>query len=176
MQQTELDTRYTLIGAADCLGFVIPACDVCLHRYREKEDEKPVDADRFVQYVRTKLVPVLGNFSRREPRSVVIMDNCSIHLDVRVRELIEGAGAILVYSAPYCPAYIPIEYLFHQWKSFLRRNYVDFNINWYDVHSLALMSITPEQGLNYFKKTTLVELVENHPLMKKEQQLIKINI
>jgi len=28
------------------------------------------------------------------------------------------------------------------------------------------MSVTPKQGLNFFKKTTLVELVENHPLLE----------
>ena len=43
-----MDTRYTFVGAADCYGFCIPACDIVLHRYREKDEEKPVDADRFV--------------------------------------------------------------------------------------------------------------------------------
>ena len=27
-----MDTRYTFIGAADCFGFVHPACDLFLHR------------------------------------------------------------------------------------------------------------------------------------------------
>ena len=104
--------------------------------------------------------PVLGNFSRNEPHSVVIMDNCSIHLDLRVRALIEGAGAIIVYSAPYSPELIPIEYMFHQWKSYLKRHHVDFNINWPVIHTQALMSVTREEGLNYFKKTTLIDLVQ----------------
>ena len=55
-----MDVRYTLIGAADCFGFVIPACDFVLHNYKEKEGEKHVDAGRFVECVQTKLVPVLG--------------------------------------------------------------------------------------------------------------------
>ena len=46
------DIRYTLIGAADCFGFVVHACDVVLHQYKEKEEQKPVDAERFVQFVR----------------------------------------------------------------------------------------------------------------------------
>jgi len=98
-----MDIRYTFIGAADCFGFVPGACDVVLHQYKEKEDHKPVDTERFVVYVETKLVPELGNFLNCEPHSVVIMDNCSIHLDPRVAAFIEAAGAIIVYSAPYYP-------------------------------------------------------------------------
>jgi hypothetical protein len=60
---------------------VVPACDICLHKYREIDDDKPVDTERFVQYVENVLVqyvenvlvPVLGNFWKKEPRSVVIM-------------------------------------------------------------------------------------------------------
>ena len=70
-----------MIGAADCHGFVIPACDIVLHRYREKDEEKPVDADRFVEYVGNMSVPVLGILQDRN-HIVVIMDNCSIHLDI----------------------------------------------------------------------------------------------
>ena len=76
-----MDIRYTFIGGADCFGFVPGACDVVLHQYKEKEDHKPVDTERFVVYVETKLVPELGNFLNCEPHRVVIMDNCSIHLD-----------------------------------------------------------------------------------------------
>lgn len=141
-----------------------------MHQNKEKEEQKPVDADRFVQYVRDKLVPVLGNYSRREPHSVVIMDNCSIHLDERVTELIESTGAIIIYSSPYSPELIPIEFMFGQWKKFLKRYTEDFQRNWYEVHSLGLLSITPQQGLNYFKHTTLVNLVENHPLSENYKQ------
>lgn len=42
-----MDTRYTFIGAADCFGFVVPACDVVLHKVREKYEDKPVDAERY---------------------------------------------------------------------------------------------------------------------------------
>jgi transposase len=165
-----VDTRYPIIGAADFFGFVIHACDVVMHRYREKEEHKPVDADRFCTYIEQYLCPVLGNYERGEPHSVVIMDNCSIHLDPRVKALIEGRGAILIYSAPYSPELIPIEYMFHQWKSYLKHFRNSFAINWNSVHIAALQSITPQQGLNYFKKTTLIELVENHPLSEDYQQ------
>jgi len=124
------DIRYTFIGAADCYGFVVPACDFILHKCKEKEEIAPMNAERFVQYVREVLVPNLGNFDLKEPRSVVIMDNCSIHMDIRVGILIADAGAVLLYSAPYSPDLIPIEYMFHSWKAFLKRHSTEFFNNW----------------------------------------------
>jgi hypothetical protein len=38
-------------------------------------------------------------------------------------------------------------------------------VNWFQIHTLALISVTELQALNYFKKTTLVELVNLHPLL-----------
>ena len=106
----------------------------------------------------------------KEAHSVVIMDNCSIHYDPEIKRLIESKGAILIYSAPYCPELIPIEYMFHQWKAYLKRYNESFGKDWFTVHIAALASVTPQQGLNYFKKTTLVELVENHPLSEDYQR------
>lgn len=56
-----MDTRFTFIGVADCFGFVIPACDVVLHRYKEKEEHKPVNTERFEEYVELKLKPIWGS-------------------------------------------------------------------------------------------------------------------
>ncbi len=158
------DIQYTFIAAANMYGFVIEACDEVLHMIKEKEEQKPVDAERFVQYIKQYLVPVLGNYWLEEANSVVIMDNCSIHLDPRVRELIEDAGAILIFSSPYSPEIIPIEYMFSQWKAYLKRYQLEFTTeNWYQVHMDGVSSITPEQGMNYFKTNTLNYLIDNHP-------------
>lgn len=64
-----MDTRYTFIGAADYYGFMSYLSEVVLHKYKEKDEHAPVDSDRFVEYVRDVLVPVLGNFDRSEPHS-----------------------------------------------------------------------------------------------------------
>jgi transposase len=72
------------------------------------------------------------------------MDNCSIHIDTRVGSLIADAGAVLLYSALYSPDLIPIEYMFHSWKAFLKWHSTEFFSN-----LLAIMSVTPEQGLNF---------------------------
>jgi transposase len=39
----------------------------------------------------------------------VIMDNCSIHKSLKVRELIESSGCFLLYLPPYSPDFNPIE-------------------------------------------------------------------
>jgi len=46
---------------------------------------------------------------------------------------------------------------------------IDFIHNPTIVHSIAIKEcVTPVQGLVFFKKTTLVHLIENHPLLKKK--------
>jgi hypothetical protein len=49
-------------------------------------------------------------------------DNAAIHRINQVRELIEGAGAILIYLPPYSPDTNPIEEAFSKVKHFIRMN------------------------------------------------------
>ena len=90
------DICYTFFGAANYLGFVPAACDAVLHQYKEKEDQKHLTADTFVEYFKTKVVPILGTYSREEPNSVVVMDNCSIHMDSCISKMVKAAGSVIV--------------------------------------------------------------------------------
>ena len=97
-------TRYTLLAAVDINGFIAPACDVVFSRTSKKNTSTgTVDADRFVSYVKDRLVPQLGSYALGQPRSVVVMDNATIHKDPRVVQLIEATGAKLVWNAAYSP-------------------------------------------------------------------------
>jgi hypothetical protein len=60
--------------------------------------------------------------------------------------------------------------MFHQWKALLKRHYIDFNFNWLDVHNSAITNVTTQQGLNFFKMTTLFELIDNHPLYQSKDE------
>ena len=160
------DKRYTLMGAANCYGFITYMCDVVEHEVTGKEVHNTVTGEVFENYLVTKVIPHLGNFLKGEPNSIVVMDNCSVHISDLVRQMIAARGAILLFSAPYACELIPIEPMFHQWKSYLKRHYVAFNEDWRLVHEAALSSISPEQGLEYFKRTTLHELVEEDPLYR----------
>ena len=46
----------------------------------------------------------------------MVMDNLSVHKSEMVRELIEGAGARVLYLPPYSPDFNPIEEAFSKFK------------------------------------------------------------
>jgi transposase len=75
----------------------------------------PINRDAFIAYVDQVLVPEL------RPGDVVIMDNLSSHKGPVVRELIEAAGASLLYLPPYSPDFNPIEQAFAKLKAHLRK-------------------------------------------------------
>ncbi|MFK4529186.1 transposase [Bradyrhizobium japonicum] len=63
----------------------------------------PLNRDAFETYVEKVLIPELPD------RAIVVMDNLSSHKGPRIRELIEAAGATLLYLPPYSPDLDPIE-------------------------------------------------------------------
>ena len=75
----------------------------------------PINRHAFETYVARVLVPEL------RPGDVVIMDNLSSHKGLRVRALIEAAGASLLYLPPYSPDFNPIENAFAKLKALLRK-------------------------------------------------------
>jgi transposase len=61
-----------------------------------------------------------------EPRSVLIMDNASIHYSSRVKRMCEEAGVILIYLPPYSPDLNQIEEFFAELKSFMKKHWSSF--------------------------------------------------
>jgi transposase len=94
----------TFIGALTLPGFIAPFVI-----------DGAVDRLAFETYVEKVLVP-----ERREG-DIVIMDNLPGHKGPRGRELIEAAGARLLYLPPYSPDFNPIENAFAKLKALLRR-------------------------------------------------------
>ena len=58
-------------------------------------------------------------FDGSNTKSIVIMDNCSIHHVEPVKELLQDAG-ILIFLPPYSPDYNPIEETFSSIKYYLK--------------------------------------------------------
>ena len=56
------------------------------------------------------------------PKSVLVVDNASIHKVAGIREMVEEHGAHLVYLPAYSPDFNPIELAFSKIKSWLRAN------------------------------------------------------
>jgi transposase len=75
----------------------------------------PINRSAFETYVERVLVPELRQ------GDIVVMDNLSSHKGPKVREMIEAAGASLLFLPPYSPDFNPIENAFAKLKALLRK-------------------------------------------------------
>jgi transposase len=123
----------TFVGALTTRGFIAPWVL-----------DGPINRDAFETYIAKVLVPEL----RRG--DVVIMDNLSSHKGVRVREMIEVAGAQLRYLPPYSPDFNPIEMAFSKLKALLRKAAERTIGGLWDAIGRFLDLFQPEECRNYF--------------------------
>jgi len=93
----------TLIAALDASGL---RCSTVV--------DGAVNSDVFEAFVQQVLCPQLRS------GDVVVLDNLSSHKRKRTRELIESAGAQLLFLPPYSPDLNPIELVFSKVKQLLR--------------------------------------------------------
>ena len=104
-----------------------------------------VNGDTFLEFVENLLMPNLMPFNGYNPRSVVIMDNCSIHHIDEVTELIQQTGALVHWLPPYSPDYNPIEEAFSKTKSMMKAMEVEMQVL-QDIETIvyaAFSTITP---------------------------------
>jgi transposase len=167
------DFRYTMLGAADLNGFITEACEM-VRRKSGADDADPaagtIDGERFVEWVEHRLVPVLGNYARGEPRSIVIMDNATTHNSPRINELITAVGAILIYQSPYSPDLNPIERCFHQYKAFLKRHSGLLGTP-ETAHNRALLIVSRKNMCNYYAS---MECIRNVPDVDEHVNIARI--
>jgi len=78
------------------------------------------------------------------------MDNLSSHKGARTRELIEAAGASLLYLPPYSPDFNPIENAFAKLKALLRKAAERTVEGLWDAIGRLLDLFTPSECANYF--------------------------
>jgi transposase len=136
--------RFTLLAAMNINGFIPHAC------MKVDRDEDTVDGDLFEYYLESTLLPVMGNFLRGEPNSILIIDNASIHNHNHIRNMVEAVGAKVIFTARYSPDINPIEYAFHMYKSLLKRlSEIEGEER---AHIIALGSITKKKLLPIFQK------------------------
>ena len=72
---------------------------------------------------------ILNPFNGVNQHSVVIMDHASIHHVDTVQDLIERAGARLIFLPPYLPDLNPVEGVFSQGKSMMKENHKLFEVS-----------------------------------------------
>jgi transposase len=104
-----------------------------------------VNAEVFEAFVQRVLVPAL------RPGDVVVMDNLSSHKRPRTRQLIEAAGAELVFLPPYSPDLNPIELIFSKVKRTLRSlAHRTVDVLWRTMQSV-LDRVTASDAANCFR-------------------------
>jgi transposase len=100
--------------------------------------------DDFRRFVQTQLVPQLWK------GAVVVMDNLRAHKVAGVQDMIESVGARIVYLSPYSPEFNPIEHLWSQLKSFLRRFCPKTEEAVDELLKLAMQLSNPKHFRNWF--------------------------
>ena len=82
-------------------GFVESSIDI---------HKETLDADKFIEYFRTFVFPLLGNYEEGGRNSVVVLDNWSGHRKVEeeLQDVCDCCGSILLFLPPYQPWCNPI--------------------------------------------------------------------
>ena len=114
-----------------------------------------IDAEIFLTYFQYWVVPVLGNYEKEEPNSIVLMDNASIHHKLRDRLMTmawQEKKAIVLFTAPYSPDINPIEYFFSVYKAYLKREHNRPKEDLLYVHQEALAAVSSGMARRTFAK------------------------
>jgi transposase len=104
----------------------------------------PINGEWFEAYVAQVLAPEL------RPGDIVVMDNLSSHKRAAVRELIEQAGATLIFLPPYSPDFNPIEKAFARLKALLRKAAERTVSGLWDLIGNLVDLFQPHECANYF--------------------------
>lgn len=103
------------------------------------------DSEVFEAFLQQVLCPKL------KAGDVVVMDNLSVRKVNRVRDLIEGTGAQLLYLPPYSPDLNPIEKAWSKFKQFLRAAKARTAEALDQAVTEAIQTITAENAAAWFK-------------------------
>jgi transposase len=98
----------------------------------------------FLFFLEHFLLPLL------RPGDTVLLDNAQAHHVAQVRELIEEAGAQVLYLPPYSPDLNPIELAGSKVKHFLRKAQARTIDALYQAIAEALQTISPHDARAFF--------------------------
>ena len=107
--------------------------------------ESATDSDVFLAYLEQVLCP------RLRRGQVVVMDNLSAHKHPAVQQLIEQAGAELLYLPPYSPDFNPIEQCWAKLKECLRAAKSRAVDLLEETLTRAIAAVTPQNAIAWFR-------------------------
>ena len=113
-----------------------------------------VNGEQFLEFVQGSLIPQMAAFDGSSDRSIVVLDNCSIHHVPDVVEEFRKVGVMVLFLPPYSPDYMPIELCFSYIKYYLKSH--DDILQAVSDPSVILKSafdsVTQDQCSNWIKK------------------------
>ena len=104
-----------MISAADINGFVLESCCVVQREKGPKDKDLArgtIGKERFKLWLKENLIPILSFYALKQPRSLVLIDDATIHHDDEIVQMIRDAGAEIIFLSPYSPDFNPIENFF----------------------------------------------------------------
>ena len=104
-----------------------------------------LNGEQFKVYLQEMLAPKL------KPGDIVVMDNLRTHKVEGVKEIIETAGATVLYLPPYSPDLNPIEQMWSKIKAFLRKVKARTVDDLYNAIPKAFAAVTCDDCLGWFK-------------------------
>jgi transposase len=99
--------------------------------------------EEFYDWVNEDLLPLCSPFPG--PRSIICLDNLSIHINDRIRELVESHGCLLWFLPPYSPDYNPIELTFSVLKAWMRRHFPRLRSTFADFGTFLIYAVEHSQ-------------------------------
>lgn len=103
-----------------------------------------VDAVTFEAFIQQKLIPNL------KKNACIVLDNAKIHQSKMVKELLENAGAKLIFLSPYSPEFSPIENFWSKVKSLLNQKAARTYKDLIDGIANAMLQVTTINIRNWF--------------------------
>jgi len=113
--------------------------------------EGKMNAEYISTFIIQDVIPEMQPFPG--PRSVLVMDNASVHNIDEIADLLQARGMILVLLPPYSYDYTPIEFSFHEAKASIRREYGLEDHGQVPANQLiaALTGIGAHSAINYYQ-------------------------
>ena len=84
--------------------------------------ERSTNEELFEEFLLRCLMPSLNPFNGFNHRSVVVMDNLSVHKTQDICDMIRQTGALIRFLPVYSPDLNPIEEMFSKVKHYLQLN------------------------------------------------------
>jgi transposase len=107
--------------------------------------EGATDGAAFETYIEHFLVPTL------KTGQIIVMDNLQVHKSLRVRELLEGAGASVLFLPSYSPDFSPIEGAFSKIKTIVRKAQTRAHEALIGAIGIALDAVSRQDALGWFE-------------------------